>query len=87
MSEKTYRPCRTCCGCREKKEKEELFRIVKKKDGTVSFDPLKKSDGRGAYLCRKRECLSLAKKKKALERTLKTRIPEEVYEALWKELE
>lgn len=46
-----------------------------------STPPAKKS-GRGAYVCAKEEYVDLAKKKKALDRALKTKVGEEVYERL-----
>ena len=40
---------RTCIGCRAKKEKTNLIRIVKNKQNEVMFDFNKKIYGRGAY--------------------------------------
>ena len=31
-------PQRTCIGCKEKKDKKELIRIVKDKDGNITLD-------------------------------------------------
>ena len=45
-----------------------------------------KKPGRGAYLCRSRECLELARKGRKLERGLKCAIPDDIYEILEKEL-
>ena len=73
---------RTCAGCGRKKDKAELLRIVRTPEGTVFPDPAGCRDGRGAYLCRDHSCLEKAKKRKSLERTLKTAIPEETFEAL-----
>jgi hypothetical protein len=39
--------------------------------------------GRGAYVCAKRECVTVAKKRDALSRALKAHVPEEVYEELF----
>lgn len=80
-------PQRQCVGCGEKKAKKELIRIVKPQDGNAFLDPSGKKNGRGAYICNNLACLEQAKKKKALERTLKTQIDEETYELLKKELE
>ena len=41
-----------------------------------------KKPGRGAYLCPNPDCLTKAKKKKALERCFEQPVPAEVYEAL-----
>ena len=43
-------------------------------------------NGRGAYICADPGCLRLARKNKGLERSLKTAIPQEVYESLEKEM-
>ena len=45
------------------------------------------SRGRGAYICRNRECLRLARKNKGLERSFKMSIPNEVYDTLEKEFD
>ena len=42
----------------------------------------RKKPGRGAYLCPNPDCLTKAKKKKALERCFEQPVPAEVYEAL-----
>lgn len=75
-------PQRTCVGCREKKEKKELIRIVKNKEGEIAVDKTGKMQGRGAYICDNPDCLEKAIKSKALERTLEIQIPQEIYENL-----
>ena len=79
-------PLRMCCVCRESKEKKELLRIVKNKDGEIFIDPTGKANGRGAYICPSSECLQKAVKSKGLERSFKMPIPKEVYEMLAKEM-
>ena len=44
-----------CVACREMKEKEELFRIVKPADDAAFYDISGTADGRGAYICRKED--------------------------------
>ena len=44
-------PQRTCMGCNTKKDKKDLIRIVKNKDGEISIDKNEKKEGRGAYIC------------------------------------
>ena len=66
------------------KSKDELMRVVKKRDGTVGIDYDGKQDGRGAYLCKRQECLKTAKKKRQLDRSFKMRIDEKIYEQLEK---
>ena len=80
-------PQRQCMGCREKKAKRELIRIVRGTDGNVSVDFGGKLNGRGAYICPDPECLKKAQRSKGLDRSLETAIPEEVYQRLYKELE
>ena len=80
-------PQRQCMGCRERREKRLLIRVVRKTDGEVSLDFGGKMNGRGAYLCPNPECLHRAQKAKSLERSLETPIPEEVFDRLVKEME
>lgn len=80
-------PQRQCMGCRERKAKKELIRVVRGVDGTVSLDFSGKAPGRGAYLCPDPECLKKAIRSKALGRSLETEIPQEVYDRLEKEME
>ena len=80
-------PQRQCMGCRERKAKRELIRVVRMTDGNVSLDFSGKLNGRGAYICPDPACLQKAQKAKALERSLETEVPELVYERLNKELE
>ncbi len=80
-------PQRQCMGCRERKAKRELIRVVRGTDGTVFLDFSGKANGRGAYICPDPACLQKAQKAKSLERSLEVPIPQEVYEQLRKELE
>ena len=79
-------PQRQCMGCRERKAKREMIRVVRSTDGTVCLDFGGKMNGRGAYVCPDPECLRKAQRAKALERSLEVPIPEEVYERLVKEM-
>ena len=80
-------PQRQCMGCRERKAKKELIRVVRCTDGTVSLDFSGKLNGRGAYICPNAQCLMKAQKAKSLERSLEVPIPEEVYARLSREME
>ena len=80
-------PQRQCMGCRERKPKKELIRIVRTPDGVVTLDFGGKMNGRGAYICPDPECLKKAIRSKALDRSLEVTIPEEVYARLNKEME
>jgi len=80
-------PMRQCLGCREMKPKRELIRAVRAPDGGISLDFKGKAPGRGAYVCRSKQCLQKAIKARALERAFNTAIPEEVYAALTEQME
>jgi len=80
-------PQRQCMGCRERKSKREMIRVVRGTDGTVSLDFGGKMNGRGAYICPDPDCLKKAQRSKTLERSLEVEIPAEVYERLTREIE
>lgn len=80
-------PLRQCLGCREMKPKRDLIRVVRSPEGAISLDFHGKKPGRGAYLCPNPECLKRIRKSRALERAFSLPIPEEVYNALEKEME
>ena len=75
-------PMRMCAGCRERAPKKDLIRIVRTPDGELLLDARDKAPGRGAYICRKAECLRKARKSRALERMLNIPIRDEAYDAL-----
>ena len=75
-------PQRTCIGCNSKKDKKDLIRVVKNKDGQISIDLTGKKDGRGTYLCKSEECLNKAIKNKRISRTFEMEIDESIYENL-----
>ena len=79
-------PQRQCMGCRERKEKRELIRVVRGPAGGVSLDFRGKAPGRGAYICPDMACLKKAIRSKALERSLEVAIPEEIYARLEQEM-
>ena len=80
-------PQRQCMGCRERKNKRELIRVVRGTDGTVGLDFSGKAPGRGAYICPNPDCLKKALRSKALDRSLETEIPETIYDRLAREME
>lgn len=80
-------PLRQCIGCGQMKPKKEMMRVLKDDQDTISLDLTGRKNGRGAYLCRSRECLRLARKGKGLERSFKRSIPSEIYDNLEKEFE
>jgi hypothetical protein len=80
-------PQRKCIACQERDSKKGLIRIVKNKDGKIFLDESGKANGRGAYICKDVECLKKAIKTKALNKSFKIEVHNEVYENLLKELE
>lgn len=79
-------PERRCSGCGMSFPKPTLLRVVRAPDGSVSLDFTGKKSGRGAYVCRSVQCFRKARKAKRFERSLECEIPEEVYDALEREL-
>ena len=80
-------PQRQCMGCRERREKRQMIRVVRTPEGNVTLDFSGKMNGRGAYICPNPECLKKALRSKALDRSLEVTIPEDVYARLEKEME
>ena len=80
-------PMRQCMGCRERKAKKEMIRVVRTTEGSVSLDFSGKLNGRGAYVCPDMACLKKAMKSKALDRCLEVTIPDDVYARLEREME
>ncbi len=79
-------PLRKCLGCSEMKDKRELVRIVRNKEGEISVDFTGKKPGRGAYICKSVKCLDMAQKAKRLERAFSVKIEPEIYDTLRREL-
>jgi len=77
---------RKCIGCGQPMEKQSMIRIIRSPEGTVEFDATGRKNGRGAYICTTQECLAKAVKSKALERSFKMPIPQEIYQQLSEEL-
>lgn len=79
-------PLRKCTGCLQMKDKRELIRVVKTNEGEYKLDLTGKMSGRGAYICKNKECFEKAFKSKGLERSFKCAIPKEMYEKIRNEL-
>ena len=86
-------PERLCLGCQERFLKKDLVRIVKSPEGEFSVDTTGKLDltgklnGRGAYICKKVDCLRKAVKGHRFERSFKGAIDKSVYEVLEQQLQ
>ena len=70
-------PQRTCIACRQVKAKKDLIRIVKTNDEGVAVDANGKKPGRGAYLCRTKECWENGLKGNRLEYVMRTTLTRE----------
>lgn len=79
-------PMRKCTGCGEMKPKIELIRVVKSPEGEISLDLTGKKSGRGAYVCRSKECFDKARKAKRFEKAFETAIPDSVYDDMAQQL-
>lgn len=79
-------PLRMCTGCMEMKPKKELIRVVRNSEGEVSVDLTGKKSGRGAYICKSKECLEKAFKTKRLSRNLDIPISEDIFNILKDEI-
>lgn len=79
-------PMRQCTGCREMKNKREMIRVIRTAEDEICIDATGRKNGRGAYICPNMDCLKTAMKNRGLERSLKTAIPESVYQQLEEEM-
>ena len=80
-------PQRQCMGCRERKEKRAMIRVVRCTDGEIRLDFSGKLNGRGAYVCPDMACLAKARKSRSLERAFEMAIPAEVYDEMERQME
>ena len=74
------KPQRTCLACGAVRSKHELLRIACNRDRQIAVDPQALMPGRGAYVCRRRECAELLRKKKALQRSFRQPVDAVVYQ-------
>jgi predicted RNA-binding protein YlxR (DUF448 family) len=75
-------PLRTCVACRLEAGKGELVRIVRRAEGGAAVDRSGSASGRGAYLHQAPDCIDNARKRKALDRALKTAVDPEIWAEL-----
>ncbi len=73
---------RTCVGCHTEGDKRALIRIVRRPTGGAAVDVSGHASGRGAYVHAQPACIESARKKRSLERALRTPIQPE----LWSDL-
>lgn len=75
-------PQRMCAACRVHADKDDFFRFVRDTDGTLLWDAGMKMPGRGAYLCKKEDCIRKAVKTRVLTRNLHAQSSDTFYEEL-----
>lgn len=80
-------PQRTCIACKSVKDKKELIRIVRTKEGEIELDPTGRENGRGAYICKDSKCFETLKNSKGLDRSFKSQVSVDVYDRLIVELQ
>ncbi len=81
---KKHKPQRTCVACRQVKDKQELVRLARTSDNLVEVDINERKSGRGAYLCRSKECWETGLNSNRLEYSLRTVLTPENREQLIK---
>ena len=77
-------PMRTCIACRVSKPKRELIRVVKDGDA-VRLDMTGKMNGRGAYVCNDKECITKLCKQKLLNKVFSCAVDQTTYDRIKEE--
>ena len=80
-------PERRCTGCGEHFPKNTLVRILRTPEGEIVLDTIGKRSGRGAYICKKAECLKKARRSRRIEQSLEAAISPEIYDILEAEID
>ncbi|MBP5651135.1 MAG: YlxR family protein [Clostridia bacterium] len=75
-------PMRMCVACRQMYPKKDMIRVTRNNLGIIQLDAKGKSEGRGAYVCNKKECLIKCSKSKLLNKAFKCNISEKIYDEL-----
>ena len=82
MSKQKKIPQRKCIVCGNLYDKNDLLRVVNNKEVGVVIDESGKLNGRGAYICKNKECLSSVRNSNKLNRAFKQKIDDKLYEEL-----
>ena len=78
-------PFRKCIGCGQIKESSQMIKIMKTHNTReILINPDSNHFGRSSYLCYNKNCGQNTLKKKKLQKTLKTEIPENITEQIKK---
>ena len=64
-------PTRTCAGCRRKRPQQELLRLARGPDGTITVGGGVRAPGRGVYVCFDPGCVRRALASEALSKGLR----------------
>ena len=70
---KGHIPIRTCIACGAKREKKDLLRLILDSEGWVVPDMTGTAPGRGAYVCKNKECWSGLQNPKVLAKAFRGR--------------
>lgn len=70
---KGHIPIRTCICCGAKRGKKELLRLILDAGGVVVRDVGRQGEGRGAYVCADKSCLTALKISRRLNRAFRTK--------------
>lgn len=75
-------PMRRCLATGASFPKRELLRIVRTPEGEVKVDETGKLNGKGAYISKSIEALTILRSKKLLNKALEIEVNEEVYKEI-----
>ncbi len=78
---------RMCVVCRQMHQKDQLFRICRDAAGTPFVDYMFKAGGRGAYVCKHKDCISALGNKKRISKSLGGVIPQELISQMIQEID
>ena len=74
MTKVGHTPLRRCLGCRKRRRKDELIRMVSVEGRSVVVDVVQRMSGRGAYLCNDDRCLRIGLNAKAISNAFRKRV-------------
>ena len=74
MTKVGHTPLRRCLGCRKRRRKDELIRLVSVEGRSVVVDVVQGMSGRGAYLCNDDRCLRIGLNAKAISNAFRKRV-------------
>lgn len=77
-------PMRTCIACRVSKPKRELIRVVKNGE-IIGLDLTGKMNGRGAYVCNDKACITKLCKQKLLNKVFSCAVDGAAYKRIEEE--